>query len=132
MGVTTWTGPKNQQHAVKKEAAKLSLPASECSGLMDMTQKHACNPMVLTHGKTQNAALKKEWDPAPMTTSTSRVREVATMVEMIQSTTPTAPRSAKESNFSDAVCQSSTDSSVSRRVIRESTQNTMSTWRPSG
>merc|ERR1711918_297957 len=80
----------------------------------------------------KNAVPKKVWETVKMDSSTSRVRKVATMVEMKKSTTLTAQESAKESNFSDAVCQSSTDSSVSRGVIRESTQNTMSTWKPSG
>lgn len=39
--VTTWTGPRTQKNAVKVTTRESSLPASECSGSMDTTQKHA-------------------------------------------------------------------------------------------
>ena len=39
--VTTWTGPRTQQNAVKVITRDKSLPASEISGSMDTTQKHA-------------------------------------------------------------------------------------------
>lgn len=112
---TTWTGVKNHNHVERKTPARLPPPASECSGLMDMIQQPACKDGVRISGKTKNAAPKEVREDALKATSTSRVREDATMVEMNQSTTLTAPPSAKESNFSDAVCQLSTDSSVSRR-----------------
>lgn len=80
----------------------------------------------------KTAVLQEVWASALKASPTSRVREAASMVEMMISTIPTAPRSAKASTCSDAVFQSSADFSDSQRVTSELTQNTISSWRHSG